>query len=107
MEKNELEREKAGISRQKTGQGDSRMQNPRQRYIIGALYEKLQSALNIILPGRSSGGFLEKNYKLKIDFNYTEENRRSTEILTKGISNSALGDQFNAAFEILSVKTIK
>jgi len=59
MEKNGAEREKAGISRQKTGQ-DSRMQKSRQRYIIGALYEKIAVRLKYILPGRFFRWILEK-----------------------------------------------
>jgi len=39
--------------------------NPRQRYIIGALYEKIAVRLKYILPGRFFRWILEKNYKLK------------------------------------------
>jgi len=39
--------------------------NPKQRYIIGAIHEKLAARLKYFLPGKFFRWILEKNYKLK------------------------------------------
>jgi short-subunit dehydrogenase len=39
--------------------------NPKQRYVIGALHEKLAARLKYFLPGKFFRWILEKNYKLK------------------------------------------
>ena len=64
MERNELAGKKpAFLARKIVRIVDCK--NPKQRYIIGALYEKIAVRLKYILPGRFFRWILEKNYKLK------------------------------------------
>jgi NAD(P)-dependent dehydrogenase (short-subunit alcohol dehydrogenase family) len=64
MEKNELEGKKPSYLASKIVRiVNSR--NPKQRYVIGALYEKIAVKLNYILPEKLFTWILEKTYKLK------------------------------------------
>ncbi len=64
MEKNELVGKKPAFLARKIVRIVG-CRNPKQRYIIGALYEKIAVRLKYILPGRFFRWILEKNYKLK------------------------------------------
>jgi NAD(P)-dependent dehydrogenase (short-subunit alcohol dehydrogenase family) len=64
MEKNEL----AGSKPSKLAARIVRIvekKNPKQRYLIGAIHEKLAARLKCFLPGKFFRWILEKNYKLK------------------------------------------